>query len=42
MVNLRAKYEAQKFMTNLMIFSKLIWLIEKFGLTLRDISTNNI
>ena len=42
MVNLRAKKKVIKNMTNLMIFSKLIWLIEKFGLTLRDISTNNI
>ena len=42
MVNLRAKKKVIKNMTNLVIFSKLIWLIEKFGLTLRDISTNNI
>ena len=42
MVNLRAKKKVIKNMTNLVIFSTLIWLIEKFGLTLRDISTNNI
>ena len=41
MVNLRANDKALKIMTNLMIFSMLIWLIEKFGLTLRAISTNS-
>ena len=38
MVNLYAKPSTQKNLTNLMIFSKLICLIEKFSLSLRAIS----
>ena len=41
MVNLCAKCLRKKNLTNLMIFSHLICLIEKFGLSLHDISTKS-
>ena len=41
MVNLYANMLIQKNLTNLMIFSRLICLIEKFRLSLRAISTKS-
>ncbi len=41
MVNLYANIYMFKNLTNLMIFSKLICLIEKFSLSLRAISTKS-
>ncbi len=41
MVNLCANEAHDKNMTKLMIFSHLIWLIKKFGISLHDISTNS-